>query len=163
MPSIDVTITDRVAKTQGAPCIICGNSDYMVTFAFDDEWTEYKTKTARFVYTAAGRVQYQEVIFTGDTCKVPVLYGVTEVFVGVYAGDLMTTAPARIPCRLSILCGDPVHADPPPDVYIQLLDMLAAIQAGQRVSLYGVLEPELRGTQGTAGVLEYETTETEEA
>lgn len=141
MPNIDVTITDRVAKTQGAPCIVCGNSDYTITFAFDTEWEEYKTKTARFVYVADGRMRYQEVIFAGNVCAVPVLAGVVEVFAGVYAGDLRTTTPARIPCQHSILCGDPIHADPAPDVYLQLLEMLAAIQAGQKVTILGVLEP----------------------
>lgn len=164
MPNIDVTITDKVAKTQGAPCIICGNSDYTVTFAFDAEWAEHNNKTARFVYAAGGRMQYTEKLFQGDTCPVPVLSGVTEVYVGVYAGDLRTTTPARIPCQHSILCGDPVHADPPPDVYHQLLEMLESIQSGMSVNVFGVLEPLGSMAEGAAAALamDDDTTTTEE-
>lgn len=124
MTSINISISNKVATVQGAPCIVCGNSDYTAVFTFDAPWDVYEIKTARFVYTADGANQYTDVVFEGDTCPVPVLSGVSEVFVGVYAGNLRTTTPARIYCKQSILCGDPVHADPPPDVYAQLLELL---------------------------------------
>jgi len=164
MPEIKITVADKVATTQGAPRIVCGNSDYTVAFEFDAEWEEHNTKTARFVYAAGGRMQYAEKLFQGDTCPVPVLSGVTEVYVGVYAGDLRTTTPARIPCQHSILCGDPVHADPPPDVYHQLLEMLEDIQSGLSVNVFGVLETERGMAEGAASVLAMDdtTTTTEE-
>lgn len=124
--NINITIADKVAAVQGAPCIICGNSDYSVSFTFDAEWDDYEIKTARFVYASAGKMHSTDVVFEGDTVTAPVLSGVSEVFVGVYAGNLHTTTPARIPCKQSILCGDPVHAEPTPDVYNQLMELLAS-------------------------------------
>lgn len=80
--------------------IVCGNSDYQIQFAFDSEWDAHDTKTARFIWNGG----YTDVEFTGDTCDVPVITNATQVTVGVYAGELATTTPAEIKCRLSILC-----------------------------------------------------------
>lgn len=80
--------------------IVCGNSDYQLQFTFDSEWDAHATKTARFIYNGG----YTDVEFTGDTCDVPVINNATQVTVGVYAGELATTTPAEIRCRLSILC-----------------------------------------------------------
>lgn len=127
MPNIDITVTaDRAATVQGAPCIVCGNSDYTVTFTFTEAelWSAYKIKTARFVYQAKGEMRCQDVPFEGDTVSVPVLSQVREVQIGVYAGDLHTTTPARVPCERSILCWEPKHDDPEPDVYNRLLELL---------------------------------------
>lgn len=121
---ININVAEKVATVQGAPCIVCGNSDYTVRFTFDEEWDDYEVKTARFVYTSRGALHNTDVLFEGDTVAAPVLSGVSEVFVGVYAGDLHTTTPARIYCKQSILCGDPVHTEPTPDVYNQLLTLL---------------------------------------
>lgn len=123
--NINITVADKVPAVQGAPVIVCGNSDYSITFSFDAEWDAYDLKTARFIYTASGEVVNTDIVFEGNTVAVPVLSGVSEVFVGVYAGDLHTTTPARIYCRQSILCGEPVHAAPTPDVYNQLMELLA--------------------------------------
>lgn len=125
MPDISITVADKIAHAAGSPVIVCGNSDYSITFTFDTEWDAYAIKTARFVYVSAGAIKYQDVVFEGDMVAVPILYNITAVSVGVYAGNLHTTTPARIPCQRSILCNDPVHADPPPDVYNQLLELLA--------------------------------------
>lgn len=96
-----VSVANKIATYQKrCGSIVCGNSDYQIKFTFDDEWSAYATKTARFVW----RGQYFDVEFTGDTCNVPVISGTTTVEVGVYAGDLETTTGAEIPCVLSILC-----------------------------------------------------------
>lgn len=125
MPDVKITIADKIATAQDAPVIICGNSDYTATFTFDAEWAGYRIKTARFVYQSRGEMHSQDVPFEGDTVAVPVLAGVQEVLVGVYAGDLHTTTPARIPCERSILCWDPVHDAPEPDVYNRLMALLS--------------------------------------
>jgi len=122
--NIKVDIVDKHATTLGAPVIICGNSDYSITFTFDDEWAEHDTKTARFAYVRAGVLQYTDVIFTGDTVDVPVLAEITEVRVGVFAGDLRTSTPARIPCEYSIRCGTGAPVEPTPDVYDQIMALL---------------------------------------
>ena len=80
--------------------IVCGNSGYQIQFAFDSEWSAYSEKTARFIWNG----EYTDVDFTGNICTVPVLHNITEVTVGVYAGDLSTTTPAVIDCYRSILC-----------------------------------------------------------
>ena len=103
---IEINITDKRPTVIGAPSIVCGNSGYSIQFVFDSEWDAGSNKTARFVYVQKGALKFQDVDFTGNTVDVPVLAGIREVMVGVYAGDLRTTTPARIPCEYSILCPD---------------------------------------------------------
>ena len=130
MPNIQITVRDKAAQPEGAPVIVCGNSDYTVTFTFDDEWSQYTAKTARFCFVQNGVRRYYDVLFEGDTVSVPVLSDVYEVEIGVYAGDIHTSTPARIPCARSVTDGAPVHADPQLDVYNQLLEYLASLQNG---------------------------------
>lgn len=105
---LHVAITNKIATYQKRDGdIVCGNkydeekqSGYQIKFTFDDEWNAYENKTARFIFGG----QFHDVEFTGDTCPVPVLKGVTLCKVGVYAGDLCTTTSATIGCKTSILC-----------------------------------------------------------
>lgn len=127
---IPIHISNKNAIVQGTPHIVCGNSDYTIRFAFDAEWESYTAKTARFAYCRDGKMLYQDVLFEGDTVTVPALYGIYEVAVGVYAGDIHTTTPARIPCQPCITDGDSVHEPPTPDVYDQLLEYLAQLSKG---------------------------------
>lgn len=119
--NIKILVRDKRAQVEGSPVIICGNSDYTITFDFDDEWTEGGARTARFVYVKGGKVQHEDVVFLADTVGVPVLSDVAFVHVGVFAGDLCTTTPARINCRKSILCGSGEVHEPTPDVYAQIM------------------------------------------
>lgn len=121
---INITVENKRAQVQGAPIIVCGNSGYTISFDFDEEWPAAAAKTARFVYAQGGVLKKQDVIFFDNVVEVPVLSNVKEVFVGVYAGDLTTTTPARICCERSILCGDSVHEEPAEDVYNQILELL---------------------------------------
>lgn len=130
MPEIQIRIRDKIAQVQGNPCIICGNSDYTIAFTFDSEWDAYTAKTARFAYCRDGVFLYKDVLFDGSSVPVPTLYGICEVAVGVYAGNIRTTTPARIPCERCITDGAPVHDNPPPDVYDQLLEYLNEIASG---------------------------------
>lgn len=123
---IDISIINKRPAVYGAPRIVCGNSGYNIQFTFDQEWANYTVKTARFVYAQGGQAKYQDVVFTGESVEVPVLSNVREVLVGVYSGDLKTTTPARILCEQSILCSDPVHEEPPEDVYNQLISLIIA-------------------------------------
>lgn len=120
--TIKINIVNKRPMVIGAPVIVCGNSDYTIEFTFDDEWTSATLKTARFLYVQAGVAKYQDLIFTGSVVSVPVLSEVSEVMIGVYAGDLRTSTPARIPCERSILCGTGVEYEAPdPDVYNQIM------------------------------------------
>lgn len=106
MKTILIPVIDKIAQSPDAE-IVCGNSDYRIEFAFDSEWDEYPTKTARFIYN--GKSEERE--FNGNTVPVPIMRNTTKVLVGVYAGALETTTPAVVKCRRSILC---IGAKPAP-------------------------------------------------
>lgn len=118
--TIEISIKDRIAWQTNCEEYICGNSDFVVHFAFDDEWEALTTKTARFVYGE----QFTDVVFSGDICNIPVIADAHKMKVGVYAGNLRTTTAAAVRCKKSILCGSGVPADPTPDVYAQLMEKL---------------------------------------
>ena len=121
MKTLHIAVADKKAiyrERDGE--IVCGNSDYVIEFAFDSEWSAHATRTARFVWSG----QYRDVVFTGYTCPVPTLNDTTSVSVGVYAGNLCTTTPAIISCKRSILCGSDLPSDPPDSVYTQILEKM---------------------------------------
>lgn len=121
---ISVEIKSKRAAAIGEPTIVCGNDDYNIQFTFDSEWNGLSTKTARFVYVQGGTVKHTDLVFTGDTVAVPVMANTREVLVGVFAGDLRTSTPARIPCVASIRCGTGAPTEPAPDVYDQIMALL---------------------------------------
>ena len=125
MPNIQINIKNKVARADRA-IIVCDNSDYTAVFDFDDEWSAYDTKTARFVYCGT----YTDVVFTGNSCPIPEIHDTRSLTIGVYAGDLHTTTPAYISCVPSILCGNGIPADPTPDVYNQIMELLNNISLG---------------------------------
>ena len=118
MPNINISIKNKIA-TSPDEHIVCGNSDYTVTFLFDEEWAAYDTKTARFIYNG----KKEEVVFSGNVCEVPIIRNAVVCAIGVFAGDLHTTTPALVACNKSILCADGLPPDPSPDVYVQLIEM----------------------------------------
>lgn len=102
---IKITITNKRCTVEGDPVIVCGNKvGYTMTFTFDEEWTQAGKKTARFTWIQKGARQHRDVDLVDDTVTVPAVYKTNELRVGVYAGDLESTAPARIRCEKSILC-----------------------------------------------------------
>jgi hypothetical protein len=123
VPIINVTIRDKIAKAVDLTEYICGNSDFVVNFDFDDEWNEYDTKTARFVHGGT----HTDVIFEGNQCAVPIISNTYNIKVGVFAGNLHTTTPAYISAKKSILCGSGIPAAPADDVYNQLMELLQNI------------------------------------
>ena len=125
--NIRVIIRERRAQVDGGPVIICGNSDYTITFDFDSDWSAAGTRTARFVYVKSGQVQHEDVIFVGSTVNVPVLSEVSFVHVGVFEGELCTTTPARISCQKSILCGSGELYEPTPDEYHQIMALFSQV------------------------------------
>lgn len=119
MPDINITIENKIAESDGA-IYVCGNSDYVIHFDFDAEWNAYKPKTARFSYNG----NYVDVVLSGNQCAVPVIADAYFFNIGVFAGDLHTTTPARVPCRKSILSDAGTPADPTPGVYNQIMERL---------------------------------------
>ena len=99
MHYIDIKVEKKKAWLVTPTEIICDNSDYLAVFTFDSDWDEYPTKTARFFYNGI----YQDVIFEGTTCNVPVITKAAGVFIGVFAGNIATSTPAYVPCVKSVL------------------------------------------------------------
>lgn len=130
MQNIKIEIRAKQARALGSPVIVCGNTDYSMTFDFDEEWAEARVKTVRFAYAQGAEVKYQDIVFEGDTIGVPQLSNVREVRVGVFSGDLRTTTAAWIACEPSILCGSGVPEEPSEDVYNQIMALLNEIIKG---------------------------------
>ena len=126
MHYINITVREKSARADDRARIVCGNSDYAVRFDFDEEWEAYDLKTARFI-TEGGF--FTDVQFTGSDCAVPVLTGTRTLLVGVFAGDVRTTTPAYIPAIPCITDTGGIPAAPPPDVYAQLMNRFAALEA----------------------------------
>lgn len=120
MPNIYISVRDKIARTVSDTYIICGNSDYVAVFDFDAEWAEHDTKTARFIWNG----KHADVVFTGNQCDIPPITNAFGVEVGVFAGNLITTTSAVIDTKKSILCKNGLPADPPPEVYAQIMEML---------------------------------------
>lgn len=134
---IAIAVRNKVA-TSPRETIVCGNSDYTLHFDFDDEWSAYETKTARFIYNGT----FVDVVFAGDVCAVPVIKNASVCEVGVFAGDLKTTTPALISCNRSILCKDGLPADPAPDVYAQIMEKLNGAGDGCQIKYVESLDEE---------------------
>lgn len=123
MQTIKINVVGKVATADGNPFIVCGNSDYTILFNFDAAWDGQNIKTARFSYEQDGEEVYQEVVFEGNSCQAPVIKNAKRVDIGVYAGDILSTTRCRINCKASILCGEEIeHEEPPEDVYNTIME-----------------------------------------
>lgn len=149
--NIKITVMNRRAILEGSPVIICGNSGYTVTFSFDDEWDLTGVRTARFVYIKAGEVRHEDKVFEGNVVDVPILADVSFVKVGVFAGDLCTTTPARINCESSILCGSGAVHEPTPDVYNQIM---ALFNEMAEKGAFGATEEQMQQVADNAASIE---------
>ena len=118
---IEVRVDDKIATVVGDPLYVCGNSDYVVKFAFDAEWADHAMKTARFIKS---NKEYIDVVFNGNECQMPIIADTPYVRIGVFAGNLCTTTAAIVNAQRSILCGSGVPAEPDPDVYAQILERI---------------------------------------
>lgn len=117
---VNIKVKNRVAVWDDTSSeIICDNRDYTVTVDFDDEWSEIETKTAR-VYESG---QYTDIVFTGNSFTAPPVHDTLIALIGIFSGDI-TTTPAIVPCKKSILSNGGEIADPPDDVYKQIIDMI---------------------------------------
>ncbi len=129
MPTIKIKVRDKIAKQSDREVYVCGNSDFTVVFNFDSEWDAYTAKTVRFKYNGF----FQDVVFTGNECPMPIISNTNNIQVGVYAGDLHTTTAASIMAQKSILCGDGTHDDPPEDVYNQIMELFETAVSDEKI------------------------------
>ena len=130
MPTIHINVKNRVATANGDSRIINGNSDYSIEFDFDAEWADLNNKIGIFAYNdaAAHKWAYQTVMFSGSTCTVPILRDIHCVYVGVTAGNVRVTTPAKVQCRLSISDYADTEEPPSADIWGQILAKLDELQ-----------------------------------
>lgn len=130
MHTIQISVCDKIATQTDGTVIINGNSDYNIEFDFDAEWADLNNKVGIFAYNdaAAHKWAYQTVMFSGNTCTVPILRDIHCVYVGVTAGNVRVTTPAKVQCRLSI--SDYADTEDPPsaDIWGQILAKLDELQ-----------------------------------
>ena len=121
MKTIAISVRDKIAVNMSGVSYTCGNSDCVINFDFDAEWDDFSVKTARFIKDDR---TYQDQVFQGNECPVPVLYNTNKIRVGVYAGNLHTSTPAIVKANKGILCWGGSPEAPSEDVYAQIIEML---------------------------------------
>ena len=126
---LQITVRNRRADCPDT-VIVCGNTGDTVRFDTDAEWEAYPEKTAHFAYVRDGTEYHTEVPFSGDSCAVPAVHGTDLLSVGLYAGSIRTTAPARIPCIPGIKELQGRAYQPEPEIYHEAAEMLAKIRGG---------------------------------
>ena len=131
MHTIQVSVRDKIATQTDGTVVINGNSDYSIEFDFDAEWADLNNKIGIFAYNdaAAHKWAYQPVMFSGNTCTVPILRDIHCVYVGVTAGNVRVTTPAKVQCRLSISDYADTEEPPSADIWGQILEKLDELQA----------------------------------
>lgn len=91
---IVIKVTDKVPFVVSGPqYVVCDNSDYTVMWQLDEEWAQLEHRTMQVNYKDG---TYERVLFTGDSCTLPALPVPGPVHVGLFAGDIHTTRPARL-------------------------------------------------------------------
>lgn len=123
--NIEITVQNKKAQVQGNPVIVCGNSDYVLSFDLDEKWDEVTGIKAQIAYIKDGQTVRRNVPLSSGSCHLPVITGAREVQIGVYGGSIRTAAPAVIPCM-------PCATDIPgtiktaeTDVYNAMMEVLA--------------------------------------
>ena len=130
MHTIQISVRDKIATQTDGTVIINGNSDYNIEFDFDAEWTDLNNKIGIFAYNDAAthKWAYQPVMFSGNICAVPILRDIHCVYVGVTAGNVRVTTPAKVQCRLSISDYADTEEPPSADIWGQILAKLDELQ-----------------------------------
>lgn len=161
MNTINITIENLIAKAPESAVIVSDNTGYCIQFDFDDAWEDYAIKSAVFVWYRDSLPYCQSVPFSGDTVQVPRIPGVNHLYVGVTAGNLQTTTPARIACSRSILSSGGSQPEAPTESeYAQLMALIHSTVGASAYELavnhgYDGSEEEwlasLKGEQGPQG------------
>ena len=123
MPDINITVAHKVAVSD-TQSIVCDNSDYMVHWTLDEDWSAYETKTMRTIYMDG---TYTDKVFSGDVTALPVCTVPGAVQIGLFAGDIRTSRVAILRALPSVRSAAGAPADPTPDVYDQLMDLIKGL------------------------------------
>ena len=111
MPTIELKIRNKMAEVVGTPAIVCGNSDYTLSLDLDSEWANLTQKIAHFEYYNKGILECINRQFSGTSCTIPVFYDIDAVDIVIYAGEIHTGSPARIPCIRTVSNGASLRPD----------------------------------------------------
>lgn len=120
MPDINITVAHKVAVSD-TQSIVCDNSDYTVHWTLDEEWSAYDTKTMRTIYMDG---TYEDKVFSGTDIALPVCTVPGAVQIGLFAGDIRTSRVAILRALPSVRSAAGAPADPTPDVYDQLMELI---------------------------------------
>ena len=123
MPDINITVAHKVAVSD-TQSIVCDNSDYTVHWTLDEEWAAYDTKTMRTIYMDG---TYTDTVFNGDVIALPVCTVPGVVQIGLFAGDIRTSRVAILRALPSVRSAAGAPADPTPDVYDQLMEIIKGL------------------------------------
>lgn len=124
MPDINITVAHKVAVSD-TTTIVCDNSDYMVHWTLDDEWSAYDTKTMRTIYMDG---TFEDKVFSGDTIELPVCTVPGAVQIGLFAGNIRASRMAILRALPSVRSAAGAPADPPESVYDQLMERMAQLE-----------------------------------
>lgn len=119
---IVIKVTDKVPELVSGPdYVVCDNSDYTVVWQLDEEWAQFESRTMQVNYKDD---TYERVLFTGNTCALPALPVPGPVHVGLFAGNIHTTRPARLLAVRSATTDSGEERDPMPNGYAQAIKAL---------------------------------------
>lgn len=121
---IVIEIVDKVATCLTKKPMVCGNSNYVVDFVFDEEWDKHDVKTAVFKVNG----ECIKKVFSGTECNIPVMQNALVATIGVFAGTiddgtLSTSTPALVKCKPCATDGDSTPPSPQDDVYNQIVEL----------------------------------------
>lgn len=119
---IVIKVVDKVPIVVSGPqYVVCDNSDYTVVWQLDEEWAQFESRTMQVNYKDG---TYERVLFTGDTCALPAIPVPGSVHVGLFAGDIHTTRPARLLAVRSATTDSGEERGPMPNGYAQAIEAL---------------------------------------
>lgn len=121
MPDISITVTDKRPVCTAGTTVVCDNSDYIVHWDLDAEWSAYDAKTMRVIYMDS---TYADIVFSGDSVALPPVPVPGCVQLGLYAGDIHTSRMAFLRALSSVRSASGAPANPTPDVYDQLMELI---------------------------------------
>lgn len=122
--TIVIKVTDKVPELVSGPdYVVCDNSDYTVVWQLDEEWAQFEHRTMQVNYKDG---TYERVLFTGSSCTLPAIPVSGPVHVGLFAGDIHTTRPARLLAVRSATTDSGEERDPMPNGYAQAIKALDA-------------------------------------
>ena len=121
---IVIKVTDKVPELVSGPdYVVCDNSDYTVMWQLDEEWAQLEHRTMQVNYKDG---TYERVLFTGSSCTLPAIPVSGPVHVGLFAGDIHTTRPARLLAVRSATTDSGEERTPMPNGYAQAIQALDA-------------------------------------